>query len=55
MSDCEESSKLLAKILSEQKQTNRLLIALIETLAEGDNDDTEPTTYLSGKPVRSDG
>lgn len=49
MSDCAD---VLRQILREQRETNRLLILLIDALAEcGDDGIQQPVTYLSGKPV----
>jgi len=50
-----DSSKLIemqTKMLAEQRKTNQILLLLLDSLAnEQDEDDTaQPSTYLSGKP-----
>lgn len=53
MKDQDES--LLAQILQEQRQTNQLLLMLIEAMGEEDSDpDDEPGTYMDGTPVVGD-
>ena len=43
----------LTLMLEEQRQTNQLLLMLIEAMGEEDSDqDDEPVTYMDGKPVR---
>ena len=43
---------LLAQILEEQRQTNQLLLMLIEAMGEEDSGpDDEPVTYMDGTPV----
>ena len=43
---------VLQSLLAEQRQTNQLLIMLVETLAEDQgNDDQERTTYLDGSTL----
>lgn len=58
MSELAES--LLVELIAQQQQTNQLLGQLIQmqgrliqALAEdGDDQDTEPSTYMDGSPVR---
>ena len=51
MKDQDES--LLAQILQEQRQTNQLLLMLIEAMGEeADESDSEPGVYLDGAPVQ---
>lgn len=48
----ERAESLLALILAEQRQTNQLLMMLIEALGENESDpDDEPLTYMDGSPV----
>lgn len=50
MKDQDES--LLAQILQEQRQTNQLLLMLIEAMGEeGGDEDQEPQAYLDGSPL----
>lgn len=54
-----EQARLLEELVSQQKQTNQLLLslnqsilALVDALAEEPEDpDQEPSTYLNGQPV----
>ena len=54
-----EQARLLEDLVSQQKQTNQLLLslnqsilALVDALAEEPEDpDQEPRTYLNGQPV----
>lgn len=47
-----EQSELLADILDEQRKTNKLLMLLVETLAEeADEDERESQHYLDGTPT----
>lgn len=47
-----EYQALLTQILQEQRQTNQLLIMLIEALGEdGPDPDAEPQTYMDGSQV----
>jgi hypothetical protein len=49
----QDSTEILRQLLDEQRKTNNLLIALIDSLADSELeiDGIQPTTYLSGKPV----
>ena len=48
----EHAESLLAQMLEEQRQTNQLLLMLIEALSEDSADpDAEPRTYMDGSPV----
>lgn len=48
----EHAESLLALILAEQRQTNQLLMMLIDALGEDSADpDAEPQTYMDGTPV----
>lgn len=48
----EHAESLLALILAEQRQTNQLLLLLIEALSEeGGDEDQGPQTYLDGTPA----
>lgn len=56
MKEQEESlqttSQLLQLILQEQRQTNQLLLMLIEAMGEEDSGpDDEPVTYLDGSAL----
>lgn len=42
---------LIEEMLAEQKQTNQLLMLLIQALAEEDDPDVEPTRYMDGTPI----
>lgn len=48
------SPELLALILEEQRRTNELLLALVEGMAEQEEQDpdAEPEVYMDGTPVR---
>ena len=46
-----EQTKVLKEILKEQRQTNALLLMLIDALSDGEQEDQQPTAYLSGKPL----
>lgn len=49
MSDRAES--LLEQLVAEQKQTNQLLMLLIQALADETDPDVEPTHYMDGTPI----
>lgn len=45
--------ELQERQLAESRQTNHLLLMLIEAMGEEDSDpDDEPVTYIDGSPVR---
>lgn len=48
-----KQTELLSRILQEQQQTNELLAALVDALAEDSGDpDAPPAYYMDGTPVR---
>jgi len=48
----EQAESLLAELLNEQRQTNQLLMMLIEALAqESEEPDAQPGRYLDGSPA----
>ncbi|SDS02993.1 hypothetical protein SAMN05216198_1023 [Halopseudomonas litoralis] len=44
---------LIEALIAEQRQTNQLLMMLIEALADegGPDDDAPPTHYMDGSPI----
>lgn len=43
---------LLEALIAEQRETNQLLLILIEALADGEaNDDAPPSHYMDGSPI----
>lgn len=50
--DHQDRTEVLMAILQEQRQTNQLLLMLIEAMGEDDSDtDAEPRAYMDGSPV----
>lgn len=48
----EQAESLLAELLTEQRQTNQLLMMLIEAMAEDqENPDAEPRVYMDGSRI----
>ena len=45
--------KILQRMLEEQRQTNQLLLMLIEAMGEEESDpDDEPVTYMDGTSIK---
>lgn len=42
--------RLLQELLDEQRETNQLLVLLVQALSEEEEPDEEPATYLDGTP-----
>ena len=42
---------LIEEMLAEQKQTNKLLMLLIQALADEQDPDEAPTHYMDGSPI----
>lgn len=46
-----KEQEVLGQILDEIRKTNQLLMILIDSMMEEDDDEPAPQTYMNGKPI----